>query len=79
MPGHILDHEEGAVGDENVVEGAVGDDGAVQAFDHAREHGETARGGIVLIQHATGAFGPRLDGGVDGPLDVGSVEVNFRA
>ena len=29
VPGHVLDHEEGTVGDEDHVESAVGDDGAV--------------------------------------------------
>ncbi len=39
VPGHVLDHEEGAVDDEDVVEGAVADDCFVEAFDYAGENG----------------------------------------
>lgn len=70
VPGHVLDHEEGAVGDEDVVEHAVGDDGAVEALDDGGEDGETAwRGGVGAVDEdgGGGAFLPVCErGGVDG-------------
>ena len=36
VPGHVLDHEQGAVGDEDVIESAVGNDGFVQFLDDTR-------------------------------------------
>lgn len=81
VPGHVLDHEEGAVGDEDHVEGAVGDDGAGEAFDDAGEDGEARGGGSVGAVDEDvggGAFFPVLFGGrVDGFLDRGPVEVDF--
>lgn len=76
-PSHVLDHEQGAVGDEDVVELAVRDDGAVESLDHTGEHRQPAGRGRVVVQHAVGAFGPRLDGRVNGFLHVAAVEVDF--
>lgn len=78
VPGHVLDHEEGAVGDEDVVERAVADDGPVQPLDHGRQDGEAARRGIVRLEHPRGAFLPGHEGRVDGLLDVRAVEVDLR-
>ena len=83
VPGHVLDHQQGAVGDEDVIEGAVGDDGFVQALDDGGEDGEAAGRGLIRSsafgEDGTAAFGPRHYGGVDGLLDVGAVEVDFCA
>jgi len=80
VPGHVLDHEEGAVGDEDVVEHAVGDDGAVEALDDGGEDGEAAGGGGVCAvdeDGGGGAFLPVCEGwGVDRGLDVAAVEVD---
>lgn len=35
-PGHVLDHEQGAVSDEDHIESAVGHDGALEALDDGR-------------------------------------------
>jgi len=79
VPGHVLDHEEGAVGDEDVVEHAVGDDRAVEALDDGGEDGEAAgRGGVGAVDEdgCGGAFLPVCGGGVDRGLDVAAVEVD---
>ena len=37
VPGHVLDHQTGAVGDEDHIEETVADDGAVEALDDVRQ------------------------------------------
>lgn len=78
-PGHVLDHEQGAVGDEDVVEEAVGDDRAVEALDDGGEDGEAGGGGVIGAvdeDRRGGAFLPVCGGGVDCGLDVAAVEVD---
>ncbi len=82
VPGHGLDHEEGAVCDEDVVEHSVADDGFVSAFDDGGEDAEAGGGrgvGAVDEDVCGCAFHPVYVGGVDGGLDVGSVEVDACA
>lgn len=78
VPRHVLDRQQRAVGDQDVVQRAVGDDGAVETLDDARQHGQAAGRGVVRVEDAVGAFGPWLDGRVDGLLHVASVEVDLR-
>ena len=73
-----MDREQGAVGDEEVVQLAVRNDGAVEALDHPREDRERGGRGSVVSEHAVGANGPRLQRGIDGFLHVAAVEVDFR-
>jgi len=83
VPRHVLDHEESAVGDEDVVEEAVADDDVVGAGDDGGEDGEAGgRGGVGAVDEdvGRGAFGPVGVGwGVDGGLHVAAVEVDGRA
>lgn len=79
MPGHVLDHEQRAVDEEDVVEHAVRDDGFVGALDDAGEDGEAAGlGGVGTVDEDVGvaAFDPFGGGGVDGFLHVGPAEVD---
>lgn len=81
-PGHVLDGEEGAVGNDDVVERAVRDHGPVQALDDGGEDGE-GRGNAVVgpadEDIGGGAFFPDLLRSVDGGLDVAAVEVDACA
>ncbi|KAB8737527.1 hypothetical protein FH972_026486 [Carpinus fangiana] len=78
-PSHVLDHHERAVADEHIVELAVRDDGALQTLDGLRQDRQTRRQRGVGVKDAVGALGPLLDGGVDGHLHVGAVEVDVGA
>ena len=55
VPGHVLDGEEGAVGDDDHVEVAVGDEDAVRGLDDLGEDGLDGVGGEVAF--AFGAAG----------------------
>ena len=79
VPGHVLDHEEGAVGNEDVVEQAVADEDVVRALDDAREDGHPGGRGGVGGEDAVGAFLPFLLRRVDGGLHVAAVEVDVGA
>lgn len=79
VPRHVLDHEEGAIGDEDHIEETVTNDDVVGAFDDAREDGDARWRRGVRVQDAVGAFLPFLDRGVDRLLDVGAVEVDLGA
>lgn len=79
VPGHVLDHEQRAVDEEDVVEHTVRDDGFVGALDDAREDGEAAGfGGVGAVDEDVdvAAFDPFCGGGVDGLLDVRAAEVD---
>ena len=79
VPCHILNHQKGTVGYEDVVQGAVANDGFVQTFDHAREDRKaTRRGAVTAVDKdvVIGTFHPGLDGGVDGFLDVRTIEID---
>ena len=80
VPRHVLDHEQGAVGDEDVIEGTVADDGLVEPLDHAGEDGEPAWGrGVGPVPRedvVVGALHPFSDWRVDGLLHVRAVEVD---
>lgn len=81
VPGHVLDHQARAVGDENHIQQTVPDDRAVQALDDVGKHGKTGwRARIAAVAGkdvADGAFGPVGWRGVDSFLDVRPVEINF--
>ncbi len=83
VPGHILNHKQSPIGEEDVVEEAVGDDDVVSAFDDGGEDGEArGRGGIGGVDEDVcgGAFLPVGVGrGVDGALHVAAVEVDACA
>ncbi len=86
-PGHVLEGEDGAVGGEEEVEVADADEGVVDGVDDVGEHAvlRGAEGGVgevgVVARAAedvgAGALHPVCaDGGVDGFLHVGAVEVD---
>ena len=82
VPGHVLDHEQSAVRDQDVVEHAVADDGAVEALDDARQDGEAAGRAIVRVvdEDVCGCtLLPINRWGIDSRLDVASVEVDACA
>lgn len=86
VPRHVLDREQGAVGDDDEVQVAVGDEHAVRGFDDLREDVLDGVGGEVAFGFGPGAEaagedgvfaadGPGGVGGVQGGFDVGAVEV----
>lgn len=77
-PRHILDHEQRAVGDEDHIQRSMRNDRFIQSFDHGGQDREARGRGIIFFQDARGTFGPGAEGRVDGGLDVGAVEVDFR-
>ena len=81
VPGHVLNHQARAVGDEDHIQQAVGDDCPVQALNHMGQHRQTAgraKIGAVARKDVThGAFSPVGRRGVDGFLDIGSVKIDF--
>ena len=82
VPGHVLDHEQSAIGNEDVIQDAVGDDCAVEALDDMGQHRQTAgRRSVAIIadEHALATFLPLYDGCVDSFLHVGTVEVDLCA
>lgn len=90
VPSHVLQHEQGAVGGEEVVEVADADDGVVGAFDDVLQDSvlggaeRVVRDALVVGGAAEDVGGRALvpvgtDGGVDGFLDVGAVEVDSGA
>lgn len=83
IPRHILDHEQGAVSEEDIVEQAVADDDVIRAFDDGGEDAEAGGGGgvgVVDEDGGVGAFHPVcVRGGVDGCLHVAAVEVDACA
>ena len=54
VPGHVLDCEEGAVGNDDHVEVAVGDQDAVGGFDYAGEGALDGVGGGVALEFGAG-------------------------
>ena len=81
VPGHVLDHEERTVGNQDVIQRAMTDDGFVEALDDLWKDGETARRGFVaaINEDTVGTFGPWHDWSVDGFLHVGTVEIDGGA
>ena len=85
-PGHVLDGEEGAIGEEAEVQRAVGDDDVFGLLDDGRERGvarprgtvAAVGGGGAAVEDGLGAAadGPVcMAGGVDRVLHGGEVEV----
>lgn len=54
-------------------------DRLIQPFNHGGQDREARGRGIIFFEDARGTFGPGAQGRVDGGLDVGAVEVDFRA
>lgn len=76
---HVLDGQQRAVGDENHVQSAVADDDILGLVD---DMGQNLVGGsvrvVILNKHIAATFAPiSVKGGVDGLLDVRSVEVDL--
>lgn len=77
-PGRVLDLQDGAVGNQDHVEETVGNNDVLRALDNARKNCHSrweravARGEDVLLA----ALLPVNAGGVNGLLDVGTVEVD---
>lgn len=76
-PGHVLDGDEGAIGDEEEVEEAVANDDVLGAVDDGGERTESAGNTLVAVGKkcwitADGIVGWRS---VNRLLDIGSVEV----
>jgi hypothetical protein len=79
VPRHVLDRQQRAVGQQDVVEVAVGQDGALAALDHARQDLPARRIRRVRAQDAAGALVPLAHRRVDGLLHRRPVEVDLRA
>lgn len=79
VPGHVLNSEQGSVGDKDVVQQSVVNDCPLRPLNDAGQDGQRRRSAGVLPQHAASTLGPLLDRGVDGFLDVGAVEVDLCA
>lgn len=89
IPRDILQGHEGAVGGEEEIQVADADDGVVCGFDDALEdavlggaEGLVVQGGVCVVAAKAedvggGALHPVCWRGVDGFLDVGSVEVDL--
>ena len=82
VPGHVLNRDERAVGEEEEVEQAVAHEHVVGAVDHGGEGAEPRGDGLVAVREEIGATA--ADGVVGGRgvyhfLDVGAVEVVIRA
>ena len=80
VPRHVLDGQEGAVGDEDHVEEAVADDGAVGALDDSGQDAEGGRQRVVVVvdeHRLVCAFHPVDVRSVDGGFDIGTVEVDL--
>ena len=54
----------------------MSDDCAVQFLNHTGKHWEGRIWGVLVRENAIGAFLPRPNGGIDGFLHVGAVEVD---
>ena len=83
-PGHILNHEHGAVGNQDHVEGGMADDGTRAALNDARERtSESSRWDAVVCavdKHVDVCTLHPVDfGSVDSVLDVCAVEVDGSA
>ena len=81
FPGHVLNHKQSSVGNQDVIESTMSNNSLIQAFDHLRKDGKAARWGLVCIVGADkdrpAALGPGHYWGIDGFLDVRPVEVDF--
>ena len=78
VPGHVLDHKERPVGDQDVVEYSVANDSSIEFLNHFRKNGESARRRQVVIvdKNTIGALFPWLYGRIDRFLYIRAVEVN---
>jgi hypothetical protein len=79
IPRHILDHDDGTVGEEVVIEETVDDDGFLIFLHDSGNDTETGKVGVVSVEDAVGAFFPVTRGSVDGFLYIFPVEVDFGA
>lgn len=78
VPGHVLDGQQRAVGEEEEVQEAVADDGVVGALDDGREGAESRGDGFVRVrEEVRAAAADEVVGGrdVELSLDIGAVEV----
>lgn len=77
IPGHVLDGEEGAGGDDHEIEVGVGDEDSVRGFDYLGENGlDGVEGAVSAVEHGTGALFPvDVVGCMHGCFHVGAVEV----
>lgn len=79
VPGHVLDHHDGSILNQDEVEIGVCDDGFAVLLNDSWEDAEAGRWGVICVQHAAGALSPWAYWGVDRLLDICAVEVDGRA
>ena len=81
VPGHVLDGQEGAVGDEDHVVVARCDQEAVGSFDHLGDDVLDRHGAVVRAQDALVAADHPvyIERGVHGLFDVRAVEIRLGA
>lgn len=84
VPGQVLKGEQRSVGGEDVIEVSGADDDVVRTLNNVLQRAVQSRAGrlVALADEDVdvGALGPvGADGGVDGGLDVGAVEVDLEA
>lgn len=80
VPGHVLDGDERAVQEKEIVEPAVADDGVISALDDAGKWPQSAGNGLIATGKDIGFAADSVVcfGNVESFLDVGAVEIVVR-